>query len=159
MQAFAERYCQCNPDQVKNFKTPDTVFLLAFAIVMLNTDLHNSSIKPERKMKLEEFIKNLRGTSRCLCAVFALSVCPRAVGAPRGRGEVWRCLVTIVTHVRVRKFDEMWQRLANILSHAATQMWQRLANIVPRGHMIKCGSVFLTTVAPRGRTMKSGIVM
>lgn len=118
MQAFAERYCQCNPDQVKNFKSPDTVFLLAFAIIMLNTDLHNSSIKPERKMKLEEFIKNLRGTSRCLCTAFAVGVstccwCPV-------RPEVWRCLVTSASRVRVIKFDEMWQRLANILSHAAT---------------------------------------
>ncbi|KAL8611281.1 hypothetical protein ACOMHN_013712 [Nucella lapillus] len=61
MEAFADRYCQCNPDQVKNFKTSDTVFLLAFAIIMLNTDLHNSSVKPEKKMKLEDFVKNLRG--------------------------------------------------------------------------------------------------
>ncbi|KAH9495295.1 IQ motif and S7 domain-containing protein 1 [Bulinus truncatus] len=61
MEAFAERYCECNPDQVKNFKNPDTVFLLAFAIIMLNTDLHNPSVKAERKMKLEDFIKNMRG--------------------------------------------------------------------------------------------------
>ncbi|CAL1542852.1 unnamed protein product [Lymnaea stagnalis] len=61
MEAFADRYCECNPDQVKNFKTPDTIFLLAFAIIMLNTDLHNPSVKAERKMKLEDFIKNLRG--------------------------------------------------------------------------------------------------
>ncbi|XP_059161369.1 IQ motif and SEC7 domain-containing protein 1-like isoform X3 [Physella acuta] len=61
MEAFADRYCECNPDQVKNFKTPDTVFLLAFAIIMLNTDLHNPSVKAERKMKLEDFIKNMRG--------------------------------------------------------------------------------------------------
>ncbi|XP_069141703.1 IQ motif and SEC7 domain-containing protein 1-like isoform X2 [Argopecten irradians] len=61
MEAFASRYCFCNPDQVKNFKNLDVVFLLAFAIIMLNTDLHNSNIKPERRMKLEDFIKNLRG--------------------------------------------------------------------------------------------------
>ena len=28
---------------------------------MLNTDLHSRSIKPEKKMRLEQFIKNLRG--------------------------------------------------------------------------------------------------
>lgn len=61
LQVFAERYIQCNPDQVKNFKNPETVLLLAFAIIMLNTDLHNASIKPERKMKQEDFVKNLRG--------------------------------------------------------------------------------------------------
>lgn len=56
----------CNPDQLKQFKSEDTIFLLAFAIIMLNTDLHNSNIKPERKMKLEDFIKNLRGKIRTL---------------------------------------------------------------------------------------------
>lgn len=61
MEAFARRYCMCNPDQVKKFRTEDTVFLLAFAIIMLNTDLHSPNVKPERKMKLQDFVKNLRG--------------------------------------------------------------------------------------------------
>ncbi|ESO10251.1 hypothetical protein HELRODRAFT_109524 [Helobdella robusta] len=61
MEAFASQYCHCNPDIVKSFHRPDTVFLLAFATIMLNTDLHNKSIKADRKMKLEDFIKNLRG--------------------------------------------------------------------------------------------------
>ena len=61
LQAFANRYCECNPDQAKKFSNVDTVFLLAFAIIMLNTDLHNKNIKPERKMKLSDFIKNLKG--------------------------------------------------------------------------------------------------
>lgn len=39
----------------------DTVFVLAFAIVMLNTDLHTPHLKQDRRMKLEDFIKNLRG--------------------------------------------------------------------------------------------------
>ncbi|XP_074646993.1 IQ motif and SEC7 domain-containing protein 1-like [Tubulanus polymorphus] len=61
MEAFAHRYCICNPDIVKKFKNCDTVFLLAFAIIMLNTDLHNCNIKQERRMKGDDFIKNLRG--------------------------------------------------------------------------------------------------
>ncbi|XP_056000966.1 IQ motif and SEC7 domain-containing protein 2-like isoform X4 [Ostrea edulis] len=60
MEAFADRYCACNPDQIKNFRNLDTIFLLAFAIIMLNTDSHNSSIKAERKMKVDDFIRNLR---------------------------------------------------------------------------------------------------
>ena len=64
-QNFAERYVDCNPDQVKNFKNPETVLLLAFAIIMLNTDLHNASIKQERKMKLDDFVRNLRGLYHC----------------------------------------------------------------------------------------------
>jgi len=39
----------------------DTVFVLAFAIIMLNTDLHTPHLKQDRRMKLEDFIKNLRG--------------------------------------------------------------------------------------------------
>ena len=66
MEAFAHRYCVCNPDQVKQFRSPDTVFLLAFAIIMLNTDLHNTSIKAERKMKLNDFKRNLRGKGSTL---------------------------------------------------------------------------------------------
>ena len=27
---------------------------------MLNTDFHNVSVKPDRKMKLEDFVKNMR---------------------------------------------------------------------------------------------------
>lgn len=41
------------------------IFVLAFAIIMLNTDLHTPNIKPERRMKLEDFIKNLRGIDDC----------------------------------------------------------------------------------------------
>jgi len=62
-QAFASRYCRCNADQVSRFESADTVFLVAFAVIMLNTDLHNANIKPERKMKLVDFIRNLRGLS------------------------------------------------------------------------------------------------
>lgn len=39
--------------------------MLAFAIIMLNTDLHTPSLKPESRMSLEDFIKNLRGIDDC----------------------------------------------------------------------------------------------
>ncbi|MCL4122177.1 UNVERIFIED_CONTAM: hypothetical protein GTU68_063758 [Idotea baltica] len=61
MQIFAQRYCQCNRDIVAKLRDPETIFVLAFAIIMLNTDLHTASLKPEKRMKLEDFIKNLRG--------------------------------------------------------------------------------------------------
>lgn len=41
------------------------IFILAFAIIMLNTDLHSPSIKPHNRMRLEGFIKNLRGVDDC----------------------------------------------------------------------------------------------
>ncbi|XP_015835820.1 IQ motif and SEC7 domain-containing protein 1 isoform X7 [Tribolium castaneum] len=65
MEVFSHRYCQCNVDIVARLRSPDTIFVLAFAIIMLNTDLHTPNIKPERRMKLEDFIKNLRGIDDC----------------------------------------------------------------------------------------------
>lgn len=61
MEVFSQRYCQCNVDMVARLRSPDTVFVLAFAIIMLNTDLHTPNMKPERRMLVEDFIKNLRG--------------------------------------------------------------------------------------------------
>lgn len=57
----SQRYCICNPTVVRQFRNPDTIFILAFAIILLNTDMYSPNVKPERKMKLEDFIKNLRG--------------------------------------------------------------------------------------------------
>ncbi|KAM8831179.1 IQ motif and Sec7 domain ArfGEF 1a isoform 2-T2 [Synchiropus picturatus] len=61
IEAFSQRYCICNPTVVRQFRNPDTIFILAFAIILLNTDMYSPNVKPERKMKLEDFIKNLRG--------------------------------------------------------------------------------------------------
>uniref|UniRef100_A0A8D2D9N9 IQ motif and Sec7 domain ArfGEF 1 n=1 Tax=Sciurus vulgaris TaxID=55149 RepID=A0A8D2D9N9_SCIVU len=61
IEAFSQRYCICNPGVVRQFRNPDTIFILAFAIILLNTDMYSPSVKPERKMKLEDFVKNLRG--------------------------------------------------------------------------------------------------
>ena len=42
METFAQRYCQLNPDI---FTNSDTCYVLSFAIIMLNTSLHNPSVK------------------------------------------------------------------------------------------------------------------
>jgi hypothetical protein len=63
LQAFAESAAlQCleskdifSPDAKK---ASDAAYLLSFSIIMLNTDLHNRNIRPDRKMKVEDFIKN-----------------------------------------------------------------------------------------------------
>ncbi|ESN96048.1 hypothetical protein HELRODRAFT_68418, partial [Helobdella robusta] len=62
MEVFSSRYRECNPHLVgKVIRSSDTIFLLSFAIIMLNTDLHNKNIKQERKMTLVDFLKNLKG--------------------------------------------------------------------------------------------------
>ena len=56
MLKFADRYSACCPDV---FKNADTCYVLAYSIIMLNTDQHNPQVK--KKMTLEEFVKNNRG--------------------------------------------------------------------------------------------------
>lgn len=60
----------CNPDVVQQFHNPDTIFILAFAIILLNTDMYSPNIKPDRKMMLEDFIRNLRGEGPALISFF-----------------------------------------------------------------------------------------
>ena len=45
MEVFSGRYVQCNPDVMTKFHSNDTVFIMAFAIILLNTDLHTPNIK------------------------------------------------------------------------------------------------------------------
>ncbi|XP_067088330.1 cytohesin-4-like isoform X2 [Osmerus mordax] len=56
MEAFAARYCHCNSDV---FQSTDTCYILSFAIIMLNTSLHNPNVKD--KTTLERFISMNRG--------------------------------------------------------------------------------------------------
>ncbi|XP_076458332.1 cytohesin-1-like isoform X2 [Babylonia areolata] len=52
MECFAARYCELNPDV---FTNADTCYVLSFAIIMLNTSLHNPSVKD--KPTVERFIQ------------------------------------------------------------------------------------------------------
>lgn len=42
MEKFAERYCKCNPN---SFTSADTAYVLAYSVILLNTDAHNSMVK------------------------------------------------------------------------------------------------------------------
>lgn len=56
MECFAQRYCELNPGV---FTTTDTCYVLSFSIIMLNTSLHNPSVKD--KPTVERFIITNRG--------------------------------------------------------------------------------------------------
>ncbi|PVV02865.1 hypothetical protein BB560_002671 [Smittium megazygosporum] len=58
MEAFSNAYFATNPDDIA---TKDAAFILSFAIIMLNTDLHNPQVKS--RMTFEDFCKNLRGVN------------------------------------------------------------------------------------------------
>ncbi|KAI0494704.1 hypothetical protein KFK09_024847 [Dendrobium nobile] len=56
MEKFAQRYCKCNPNF---FSSADTAYVLAYSVIMLNTDAHNPMVK--NKMSPEDFVSNNRG--------------------------------------------------------------------------------------------------
>ncbi|KAF5744324.1 brefeldin A-inhibited guanine nucleotide-exchange protein 2-like [Tripterygium wilfordii] len=56
MEKFAECYCKCNR---KAFTSADTAYVLAFSVILLNTDAHNPMVK--NKMSVDAFIRNNRG--------------------------------------------------------------------------------------------------
>eukprot|EP00301_Raphidiophrys_heterophryoidea_P004257 c11860_g1_i2.p1 GENE.c11860_g1_i2~~c11860_g1_i2.p1 ORF type:complete len:380 (-),score=64.58 c11860_g1_i2:394-1533(-) len=56
MQRFAKHYCEANPTI---FTNPDTGYILAFSLIMLNSDLHNPNIKLH--MTMAQFVANNRG--------------------------------------------------------------------------------------------------
>lgn len=65
LQAFAES-CGIQCEEGKRHRmfsedpkrAADAAYLLAFSIIMLNTDLHNDNIRPDRKMTKNDFVKN-----------------------------------------------------------------------------------------------------
>ncbi|CAI5708176.1 unnamed protein product [Peronospora farinosa] len=59
MEKFAERFFNSCPPGL--FPSADTAFILAFSIIMLQTDLHNPSIAEEKKMDKAGFLRNNRG--------------------------------------------------------------------------------------------------
>ncbi|KAI8905469.1 hypothetical protein EDD86DRAFT_257459 [Gorgonomyces haynaldii] len=56
MLKFAERFLAGNPT---SFSSADTAYVLAYSVIMLNTDQHNPQVK--KKMTKQEFMRNNRG--------------------------------------------------------------------------------------------------
>ena len=55
LESFADRFASCNPGI---FKSNDCIYILAFSIIMLNTDLHSASI-PQNKKVGESVLKSV----------------------------------------------------------------------------------------------------
>ncbi|XP_075039169.1 cytohesin-4 [Mixophyes fleayi] len=56
METFSAHYCQCNPD---TFKSTDSCYIVSFSLIILNTSLHNPSVKD--KPDLQQFISIHKG--------------------------------------------------------------------------------------------------
>ncbi|THH10280.1 hypothetical protein EW145_g1429 [Phellinidium pouzarii] len=57
-ETFAEVYFESGPADIKS---QDAVYVLAYSIILLNTDLHNPQVR--KRMTLEDYQKNLRGVN------------------------------------------------------------------------------------------------
>ncbi|KAI4248575.1 MAG: hypothetical protein LQ352_005900 [Teloschistes flavicans] len=61
VEVFSEKYCSgATPEGIAG---KDAVHVLAYAIIILNTDQHNPSVKDEKRMTYADFAKNLRGVN------------------------------------------------------------------------------------------------
>ncbi|BFZ56412.1 guanine nucleotide exchange protein for ADP-robosylation factor [Savitreella phatthalungensis] len=58
MLKFADRYIQGNPG---TFANADTAYVLAYSVIMLNTDAHSAQIAKAKKMSKTDFLKNNGG--------------------------------------------------------------------------------------------------
>lgn len=67
MEKFAERFVNCNSDA---FKSADVAYVLAYSVIMLNTDAHN----PQVKVKMSQQVSELHSTSVCDYSKFPLLV-------------------------------------------------------------------------------------
>ncbi|RCI14930.1 hypothetical protein L249_7105 [Ophiocordyceps polyrhachis-furcata BCC 54312] len=59
VESFSEKYCRGNT--LNNVANKDAVFILTYAIIILNTDQHNPNLKASKRMTFEDFSRNLRG--------------------------------------------------------------------------------------------------
>lgn len=58
---FSAAYCNSNtPEDVVD---KDALFVLTYAIIMLNTDQHNPNVKSQNRMTVTDFARNLRGVN------------------------------------------------------------------------------------------------
>lgn len=71
MEKFAERFCKTNPRQ---FKSADTAYVLAYSVIMLNTDAHNPQVKVKmRKVRALPLAARGRGRRQSLVGHVAFS--------------------------------------------------------------------------------------
>lgn len=57
--SFSDKYCAGDPPE--GIADKDAVFILTYAIIMLNTDQHNPNVKGQARMTVTDFARNLRG--------------------------------------------------------------------------------------------------
>ncbi|MBE3044140.1 hypothetical protein IMZ48_16530, partial [Candidatus Bathyarchaeota archaeon] len=59
IESYSEKYCE--KTTLVDVADKDGVYILTYAMLILNTDQHNPNLKSARRMKYEDFARNLRG--------------------------------------------------------------------------------------------------
>jgi brefeldin A-inhibited guanine nucleotide-exchange protein len=62
MEKFAERFVRCNP---ASFKSADVAYVLAYSVIMLNTDLHNPQVKKKMSKVTSDSLFNASILTPC----------------------------------------------------------------------------------------------
>ncbi|KMU91152.1 transport protein sec71 [Coccidioides immitis H538.4] len=128
MLKFAERYLTGNP---KSFATADDPYVLAYSVIMLNTDLHSSKLK--RKMTKEDFIRNNRDLQ---------DVPQEYLGATVGRdiqGEKYAQASEEIAN----KTEQLYRSL--IRAQRKSAMKEALSRFIPATSVRHVGSMFNVT--------------
>lgn len=68
MEKFAERYCKCNPNY---FTSADTAYVLAYSVIMLNTDAHNPTVKIKVSVQDDSLVFVLAGAHCIASEIFS----------------------------------------------------------------------------------------
>eukprot|EP00966_Prymnesium_polylepis_P044326 1027225-Prymnesium_polylepis.1 len=79
MEKFAERYCSLNEGV---FANPDTAYVLAYSLIMLNTDAHSSQIKKKMTQQVRGRARNPHTRARTPAPTHAHAM-PLTRAAPR----------------------------------------------------------------------------
>lgn len=60
---FSKRFIECNQTECKRLFNcaEETIEVLAYAVILLNTSIHNPNVKHNDKMKFEQFVKMTKG--------------------------------------------------------------------------------------------------
>uniref|UniRef100_A0A0N5BDR6 SEC7 domain-containing protein n=1 Tax=Strongyloides papillosus TaxID=174720 RepID=A0A0N5BDR6_STREA len=58
--AFSHHYSKTTYNEIFSTVNEDVIHILAFAIIILNTDLHSPHLKKEKRMSCSDFVKNTR---------------------------------------------------------------------------------------------------
>eukprot|EP00064_Thunnus_orientalis_P003535 superscaffoldBa00000291_g3544 len=132
-----QRYCMCNPDVVQQFHNPDTIFILAFAIILLNTDMYSPNIKPDRKMLLEDFIRNLRGERHGI--MFACAGVDDGADIPRDM------VVGIYERIQQRELRSNEDHVTYVSKVEQSIVGMKTVLSVPHRRLVCCSRLFEVT--------------